>query len=166
MDGSKFLEAVRRQDPDAPVLLLSARDAPRDIAKGLRIGADDYVRKPFSLEELLLRVAAILRRTNSGAEGDLSNVRCAGDEPRPHRCIGNPNRSSSPHGVSSPGGPHARKKSAAHPRAAAPRGLGIDFDSETSVLGHLHLVPAPQDPREGFSPISTVRGVGFKLVDA
>ena len=76
MDGFEFLEAVRRQDPDAPVLLLSARDAPRDIAKGLRIGADDYVRKPFSLEELLLRVAAILRRTNSGAEGDLQYMCC------------------------------------------------------------------------------------------
>jgi DNA-binding response OmpR family regulator len=67
MDGFEFLEAVRRLDPEAPVLLLSARDAPSDIARGLRIGADDYVRKPFSTRVLLARIDAILRRRDARA---------------------------------------------------------------------------------------------------
>jgi len=51
--------------------MLSARDSPVDVAKGLRYGADDYVRKPFSLEEILLRITAILRRSNVESTDDL-----------------------------------------------------------------------------------------------
>ncbi len=75
MDGFEFLETLRKSDLTTPVLLLSARDAPEDIARGLRYGADDYVRKPFSVEELLLRVGAILRRTQ-GVENDNQVYSC------------------------------------------------------------------------------------------
>ena len=63
---------MREHDTTTPVLLLSARDSPDDVAQGLRYGADDYVRKPFSLEELLLRVKAILRRAMPDGDEDLS----------------------------------------------------------------------------------------------
>src|SRR6202167_2193595 len=65
MDGFEFLAKLREHDTTTPVLMLSARDSPVDVAKGLRYGADDYVRKPFSLEEILLRITAILRRSTA-----------------------------------------------------------------------------------------------------
>ena len=71
MDGFEFLAKLREHDTKTPVLMLSARDSPVDVAKGLRYGADDYVRKPFSLEEILLRITAILRRSNVESTDDL-----------------------------------------------------------------------------------------------
>ena len=62
MDGFELLERLRDTGDLTPALMLSARGDKSDIARRLRLGADDYVTKPFSLEELLLRVAAILRR--------------------------------------------------------------------------------------------------------
>ena len=75
MDGFEFLAKLREHDTQTPVLMLSARDSPVDVAKGLRFGADDYVRKPFSLEEILLRISAILRRSNSEAACFLQEAR-------------------------------------------------------------------------------------------
>jgi two-component system OmpR family response regulator len=71
MDGFEFLAKLREHDTKTPVLMLSARDSPVDVAKGLRFGADDYVRKPFSLEEIMLRISAILRRSGLGDGGDI-----------------------------------------------------------------------------------------------
>jgi DNA-binding response OmpR family regulator len=62
MNGHEVLRAIRRIDPEVPVLLLSARDAPSDKVEGLNLGADDYVTKPFALSELLARINAALRR--------------------------------------------------------------------------------------------------------
>lgn len=63
MDGFTMLEKMRSSDDQTPVLMLSARNDRDDISQGLRTGADDYLVKPFGLEELILRVAAILRRS-------------------------------------------------------------------------------------------------------
>lgn len=72
MDGLEFLRLVRR-DSDVPVILLSAKGAEYDRVLGLKLGADDYVVKPFSLGELLERVAARLRkRAPRGAAAPLS----------------------------------------------------------------------------------------------
>jgi len=61
MDGFALTEAVRAKG-DTPILLLTARGEPEDRIKGLSLGADDYLAKPFEPEELILRVQAILRR--------------------------------------------------------------------------------------------------------
>lgn len=63
MDGYDLLERLRSTDNQTPVIMLTARGDRADIARGLRLGADDYVTKPFGLEELTLRVQAILKRT-------------------------------------------------------------------------------------------------------
>jgi two-component system OmpR family response regulator len=63
MDGFEFLERVRENKDETPVIMLTARNDRNDVTRGLRLGADDYVSKPFGLEELTLRVQAILRRT-------------------------------------------------------------------------------------------------------
>jgi DNA-binding response OmpR family regulator len=65
MDGLDVLAAVRRNDLDLPVLILTARGEEEDKVRGLRLGADDYVTKPFGLMELLARVDALLRRSRA-----------------------------------------------------------------------------------------------------
>jgi two-component system alkaline phosphatase synthesis response regulator PhoP len=62
VDGYTVLRQMREEGRDIPVLVLSARGAETDRLRGFRLGADDYVVKPFSLAELLARVAALLRR--------------------------------------------------------------------------------------------------------
>lgn len=63
MDGFDLVERMRSEKDMTPVLMLSARNDRSDITRGLTLGADDYVTKPFGLEELMLRVKAILRRS-------------------------------------------------------------------------------------------------------
>lgn len=62
VDGWRFTEEVRAQDPDVPVIMCSARTSEHDRVHGLEIGADDYMTKPFSMKELVARVSAHLRR--------------------------------------------------------------------------------------------------------
>ncbi|TWP37999.1 response regulator transcription factor [Leekyejoonella antrihumi] len=62
-DGMEVLRRMRDDDPTLPVLFLTARDAVEDRIAGLTAGGDDYVTKPFSLEEVVARVRALLRRT-------------------------------------------------------------------------------------------------------
>jgi two-component system OmpR family response regulator len=69
-DGFEVYRRLAAESAQLPVLFLTARDAPADRVHGLTLGADDYVGKPFSLEELVARVRAVLRRTRgeSGAQ--------------------------------------------------------------------------------------------------
>jgi two-component system copper resistance phosphate regulon response regulator CusR len=62
-DGWSLLSEVRRRGDDTPVLFLTARDSVQDRVKGLELGADDYLVKPFAFSELLARVRSILRRS-------------------------------------------------------------------------------------------------------
>ena len=62
-NGFEILTALREHRPGTPVIMLSARGEEADRVKGLQLGADDYVVKPFSVRELLARVEAVLRRT-------------------------------------------------------------------------------------------------------
>jgi DNA-binding response OmpR family regulator len=75
MDGFKVLQEIRFFS-DVPVVMLTARDDTVDKVKGLELGADDYVTKPFSPRELMLRVRAVLRRTAGAA--DVSTTRSYG----------------------------------------------------------------------------------------
>lgn len=63
MDGFTVCEAIRLENPAIPVLFLTAKNSSSDRVYGLKIGADDYLTKPFNLEELLLRVQNLLRRS-------------------------------------------------------------------------------------------------------
>lgn len=66
-DGFAFVRELRARDQRTPVIFLTAKSMKEDRIEGLRAGADDYLTKPFSMEELLLRIQAVLRRT-AGAE--------------------------------------------------------------------------------------------------
>ncbi|MEZ6318497.1 MAG: response regulator transcription factor [Phycisphaerales bacterium] len=63
MDGMEVLAELRKARPSMPVIFLTARGEEADRVRGLRLGADDYVVKPFGVEELLARVEAVLRRS-------------------------------------------------------------------------------------------------------
>lgn len=65
IDGIEVLRRLRMVDAQLPVLLLTAKDAPKDQVAGLETGADDYVVKPFTFEVLLARVRALLRRQHA-----------------------------------------------------------------------------------------------------
>jgi two-component system OmpR family response regulator len=70
IDGLALVESFRKRNSTTPVLFLSAKRTVDDRVKGLQIGADDYLTKPFSLQELVARVQALLRRNSAaGAEG-------------------------------------------------------------------------------------------------
>jgi two-component system copper resistance phosphate regulon response regulator CusR len=74
MDGWQVLRNLRAQGRQMPVLFLTARDQVEDRVKGLELGADDYLVKPFSFAELLARVRTILRRGRSGMEATTLQV--------------------------------------------------------------------------------------------
>jgi len=71
MDGVEILKSMRERGIDTPVIFLTAKDAETDIVKGLNVGADDYMVKPFSINELLARTRAILRRANAERVSEL-----------------------------------------------------------------------------------------------
>ncbi len=68
MNGFEICEQVRKNDPDQAVIMLTAKSGDEDIIQGLSLGADDYVSKPFSIAQLVLRVQAVLRRSHIGVE--------------------------------------------------------------------------------------------------
>lgn len=69
MDGLTLCEEIRREGRQTPVLFLTVKNDPQDRIRGFEAGGDDYLPKPFHLQELLLRVAAILRRSAWYADG-------------------------------------------------------------------------------------------------
>jgi two-component system response regulator MprA len=71
MDGLEVCRQIRQRGNGVPVLMLTARDAVGDRVEGLDAGADDYVVKPFALEELLARIRALLRRSSPSTDGVL-----------------------------------------------------------------------------------------------
>jgi len=75
MNGYEICRAVRRQKLNMPIIMLTAKGQEKDIIRGLEVGADDYVTKPFSIRELLARARAFLRRRELAT----SNVVCFGD---------------------------------------------------------------------------------------
>ena len=68
MDGYEFADAVRKRNANIPILFVSAKDKYEDKQKGFQIGIDDYMVKPIDLNELLLRIAALLRRAQIASE--------------------------------------------------------------------------------------------------
>ncbi|MFH7598958.1 response regulator transcription factor [Streptomyces racemochromogenes] len=78
-DGLQVLRALRRDAPRVGVLFLTARDAVEDRIAGITAGGDDYVTKPYSLEEVLARLRGLLRRTGTVAESDGAHRLTVGD---------------------------------------------------------------------------------------
>jgi DNA-binding response OmpR family regulator len=78
MNGFDICAAIRARDRDQPIIMLTAKVDDDDIVRGLSLGADDYVAKPFSVAQLVLRVEAVLRRSRAVIEL-ARNIRLGGD---------------------------------------------------------------------------------------
>jgi len=70
MDGFSICREVRRKKPNQPVIMLTAKGAEEDIVTGFKSGADDYISKPFSIRELMVRIEAVLRRSGRAPEDE------------------------------------------------------------------------------------------------
>lgn len=79
MDGFELAENILKILPDAPFLFLTARNEKSDRLRGLKIGADDYITKPFDIDELVLRIRNIIKRKKVGASGLHANIITIGD---------------------------------------------------------------------------------------
>lgn len=70
MNGFEVLQKLRQNGIKTPVIILTARNAEEEVVQGLRLGADDYITKPFGVAELLARTSAVLRRARNGGADD------------------------------------------------------------------------------------------------
>lgn len=68
MDGYEICDRIRAEDRNQPIIMLTAKTSDEEIIHGLKLGADDYVPKPFSVQQLVLRIEAVLRRSRVGRE--------------------------------------------------------------------------------------------------
>ncbi|MEO6038872.1 MAG: response regulator transcription factor, partial [Saprospiraceae bacterium] len=67
-DGFTLAKEIRERDQEVPIIFLTAKTMKEDVLQGFKIGADDYIAKPFNSEELLLRIQAVLKRVNKAAD--------------------------------------------------------------------------------------------------
>jgi len=73
-DGFTLARDIRIVNPDIPVIFLTAKNMKEDVLEGFKLGADDYITKPFSMEELIMRIEAILRRTSQDSMSNAQPV--------------------------------------------------------------------------------------------
>jgi DNA-binding response OmpR family regulator len=74
-DGFEIAEEIRALNPDVPILFLTAKTQTADLVKGFTLGGNDYIRKPFSLEELIVRIDNVLRKTDRPSSPAVDYVR-------------------------------------------------------------------------------------------
>jgi len=164
LNGVAVLRAARADRVTSPVLMLTARDAVADKVTGLDAGADDYLTKPFSFDEFLARVRALLRRADGRREpvlrlGDLTLDPATRAVTRGHRRIDLTAREHAllEYFLRNPGRVLTRPMLAEHV-------WGLDFDPESNVVdvyvGYLRRkIDGPGDARL----LHTVRGAGYVL---
>lgn len=165
MDGFEFIERIRTNGDNTPALMLSARGDRADITRGLTVGADDYVTKPFGLEELVLRVRAILRRSQftEAVPTSLKLGPITLDEAS-HKVTFNdevvdlsPTEFRLLHVLLESKGRVLSKS------YLLDEVWGINFETETTVVDTYISYLRKKLHRDGFEGIRTVRGVGFQL---
>jgi two-component system OmpR family response regulator len=165
MDGFEFIERIRGNGDNTPALMLSARGDRADITRGLTLGADDYVTKPFGLEELVLRVRAILRRSHFTEV--LPTVLSVGPitlDEESHKVTFHdevidlsPTEFRLLHVLLESKGRVLSKS------YLLEEVWGINFETETTVVDTYISYLRKKLHKDGFEGIRTVRGVGFQL---
>ena len=78
MDGFTVAKEIRKLKKETPIVFLTAKSMKEDVLEGFAIGADDYLTKPFSMEELIFRIEAILRRTKGTTDSDVHTFQLGG----------------------------------------------------------------------------------------
>jgi two-component system OmpR family response regulator len=165
MDGFELVERLRKMGNDVPVLMLSARADRVDVTRGLTIGADDYVTKPFGLEELVLRLKAILRRSQPSAATQ-NSLHCGpiSVDDVSHTVIFNGDVVDL-----SPTEYRLLQVLIENKNRVLTKTLllddvwGITFESESTVVDTYISYLRKKLHRDGFEGIKTIRGVGFVI---
>ena len=148
-DGLKLLQQWRRAGFNEPVLILSARDAVQDRIKGLDLGADDYLSKPFSMEELMARLRSLLRRQSVVKEAVLE-----------HRGIKLDLIARTAHLAGVPVDLTSREFS-----LICERCWSSHYDNEANLLDvYMSRLRAKFDTVPGAPLFKTLRGVGYQLL--
>lgn len=80
LSGIEVCQKIRLTDQDIPIIMITAKDGPMDKINGLKRGADDYITKPFSIEEVLLRIKNLLRLTSKIVREEVQNYTFGGNE--------------------------------------------------------------------------------------
>jgi len=168
MDGYEMLNHLRATGDTTPAILLTARQEKGDITKGFRVGADDYVTKPFGLEELLLRVAAVLRRTKAASTEPAKRLACGpivlNDDSHQVTLAGEPIELSPTEFdllrmlLENQGKVVSRSKLLAEV-------WQITFDTGTNVVDTYISYLRKKLHTVDFEGIRTVRGIGFQITD-
>lgn len=167
MDGYEMLSHLRAQGDETPAIMLTARRERADVTKGLKLGADDYVTKPFGLEELILRVNAVLRRT-MGAASTSPKLACGPVEMVDEL-----------HQVTVDGAEVDLSPTEYHLLQVLLENKGkvisrsklllevwdINFDTGTNVVDTYISYLRRKVHTESYQGIKTVRGVGFQMIE-
>ena len=167
MDGFELVERLRSTGDNTPALMLSARADRVDVTRGLALGADDYVTKPFGLEELLLRVKAILRRSQVSLETS-TNLSCGPiqlDESSHVVTFNEVPIELSPTEFKLLQVLMENKGRVLSKSLLLDEVWGITFESESTVADTYISYLRKKLHRDGFECIKTIRGVGFVIQD-
>ena len=164
MNGFELTKKIREKDIKTPILMLTARDTIEDKVKGLDAGADDYLPKPFSFDELLARTRALLRRTGSEKSNlisiaDLEIDTASHEVKRDDRRIELTSREYALLEYL------ARNKNIVLSRTKIAQHVwGYDFDTSTNIVD-VYIRYLRKKIDEGFDKkiIKTIRGTGYKI---
>ncbi|MEU9047057.1 MULTISPECIES: response regulator transcription factor [unclassified Kitasatospora] len=175
MDGLTAVRRMRSRGDTVPVLMLTARDAVGDRVTGLDVGADDYLAKPFELDELLARVRALLRRNALAAE---AAARAAAEDDSEVLTFADLRMNTATREVTRAGKPIELTRTEfmllemflSHPRQVLTREQilkavwGFDFEPSSNSLD-VYVMYLRRKTEQGGMPrlIQTVRGVGYAL---
>ncbi len=145
MNGFSVTKRLRTAGYTAPILFLTAKDDTEDKITGLTVGGDDYVTKPFSLDEIVARIKAILRRTMHAEEDAVIRTgELTMDQDTHEVFVGDVAVELSPHRVQAPALSHAEPEPGALEGADPRPRVGVRLQRRRGHRRELHLVPAPE----------------------
>ena len=164
VNGFMVLEKIRSSNSNLPVIMLSARADKSDVVAGLRDGADDYVSKPFSIEELITRVSTVLRRVNPKLQESILRVGPIKMDLNSYEVYFNSDLIELSktefrllhYLMERPGFVNNKED-------ILSAVWGYDFDAVTTVVDTYISYLRKKLHRDGFEGIRTIRGVGFQI---
>ena len=172
MDGIEFIRRLRANEfwANIPVIMLTAKGESEDLVKGLSVGADDYINKPFSPPELMARMKAVLRRCNPAETDEKQEIKTAGLvlDTKSHRVTANEQ-------LLELGPTEFRLLHffMQNPERAYSRGQLLDhvwgdtvYIEERTVDVHIRRLRKALEPSSHDSLVQTVRGVGYRFSEA
>jgi two-component system OmpR family response regulator len=163
VDGFAILEKIRASAPTQPIIMISARTEKDDVTHGLRLGADDYIRKPFSVEELVLRVENRLRKTSNS---EVETFICGPielNELKHQVLFKDQEIELSPTEFNLLLALIHNQNRVMTKEKLLDLVWGLDFETSTNVVDTYISYLRKKLHKDGFEGIKTVRGVGFKL---